>query len=261
MSTPITALCATLLLLYLSSASAHGSETDAANSVSLLGLIRQGGWTMYPLGACSLISFFLLFYGVRETEKKQFIPARLLPRLTSMFEARDIHEASTLLEGNTSALATALKGALLKVDPRQADANRTQVEATLAESLERKENAVGQWIHYLNVVAAVAPMIGLLGTVSGMISAFQTISDGGMGRPELFAGDIGQALVTTATGLVIGIPAMVAYFILQNRLNNQMLATAHQATLLIDTLTLAPPHEEEKEVKRQVREEVRGRVP
>ncbi len=81
-----------------------------------------------------------------------------------------------------------------------------------------------------------SPMIGLLGTVSGMIGAFATIASGGMGRPELLAGDIGEALITTATGLVIGIPAMIFYFVLRNRLNNIILATTQTATLLIDYL-------------------------
>ena len=57
-----------------------------------------------------------------------------------------------------------------------------------------------------------------------------------MGRPELLAGDIGEALITTATGLVIGIPAMIFYFVLRNRLNNIILATTQTATLLIDYL-------------------------
>jgi biopolymer transport protein ExbB len=82
-------------------------------------------------------------------------------------------------------------------------------------------------------------MIGLLGTVSGMISAFQTIGRGGMGRPELLAGDIGEALITTATGLVIGIPAMIAYFILRNRLNNAMIATAQAGSELIEAAETA----------------------
>jgi biopolymer transport protein ExbB len=65
-------------------------------------------------------------------------------------------------------------------------------------------------------------MVGLLGTVSGMIGAFQTIATGGMGKPELLAGDIGEALITTATGLTIGIPAMVFYFVLKNRLDTRL---------------------------------------
>jgi biopolymer transport protein ExbB len=77
-------------------------------------------------------------------------------------------------------------------------------------------------------------MIGLLGTVSGMISAFQTIGQVGMGDPSALAGDIGEALITTATGLTIGIPAMVAYFIFRNKLNAQVLRTVESGGDLID---------------------------
>ena len=109
-----------------------------------------------------------------------------------------------------------------------------KAENLFIENLEAEENSVSQWVTYLNVVASVAPMIGLLGTVSGMISAFQTIGRGGMGRPELLAGDIGEALITTATGLVIGIPAMIAYFVLKNRLNTAMIATAQAGSEVLD---------------------------
>ena len=69
-----------------------------------------------------------------------------------------------------------------------------------------------------------------------MIGAFQTISTGGMGRPELLAGDIGEALITTAVGLMIGIPAMIAYFILRTRLDNRMMTTAQETGRLWDQL-------------------------
>lgn len=87
--------------------------------------------------------------------------------------------------------------------------------------MESLEGGIAQWIQYLNVIATVAPMVGLLGTVSGMIGAFQTIAGGGMGKPEKLAGDIGEALITTATGLCIGIPAMIGFFALRNRLDNR----------------------------------------
>ena len=109
-----------------------------------------------------------------------------------------------------------------------------KAENLFMDNLEAEENSVSQWVTYLNVVASVAPMIGLLGTVSGMISAFQTFGRGGMGRPELLAGDIGEALITTATGLVIGIPAMIAYFVLKNRLNTAMIATAQAGSEVLD---------------------------
>ncbi len=104
----------------------------------------------------------------------------------------------------------------------------------LAEETNRAEKE--GLLTYLNVIAAVAPMIGLLGTVSGMIGAFQTMATSGMGRPELFAGNIGEALITTATGLVIGIPSMICFFMMRNRVNNGMLATIQAANVLMDTL-------------------------
>ena len=103
------------------------------------------------------------------------------------------------------------------------------------DSIEGEDGGISQWINYLNVVAAVAPMIGLLGTVSGMISAFQTIGQVGMGDPSALAEDIGEALITTATGLTIGIPAMIAYFVFRNRLNAEILRTVETGGDLIDT--------------------------
>jgi biopolymer transport protein ExbB len=138
------------------------------------------------------------------------------------------------LDNGDNLLSRALAPALKKLSK-----GREKTENLFIENLEAEENSVSQWVTYLNVIASVAPMIGLLGTVSGMISAFQTIGRGGMGRPELLAGDIGEALITTATGLVIGIPAMIAYFILRNRLNNAMIATAQAGSELIEAAETA----------------------
>ncbi len=80
-----------------------------------------------------------------------------------------------------------------------------------------------------------------LGTVSGMIGAFQKIGQAGMGKPEELAGNIGEALITTATGLVIGIPAMVAYFYFRNRLTTRMIAVGQTGGLLMDELELSEP--------------------
>lgn len=191
---------------------------------------------MWPLGGCSLLMFFIIFYCWKETGRKQFIPDRVLPGVRQKVRERAIGSAAELLSAENTVLTRSLLPAMQKADPIMTDASREKVEMLLVENLEREENVLGQWVNYLNVVAAVAPMIGLLGTVSGMIGAFQTISLGGMGRPELLAGDIGEALITTATGLIIGIPAMVAYFILKNRLANRMMETLQIASQLIDEL-------------------------
>ncbi len=202
-------------------------EQDA--TINLLGLIKQGGWAMYPLGICSVIMFFLIFYSWKETTAKKFFGQEQIDAALNAFEGNKVEQGLNHLETLDSLLNRSVIPALKKVHK-----GSDKSETLFIENLEAEENNVAQWVTYLNVVASVAPMIGLLGTVSGMISAFQTIGRGGMGRPELLAGDIGEALITTATGLVIGIPAMIAYFILRNRLNTAMIATAQAGTELIE---------------------------
>jgi len=138
---------------------------------------------MYPLGGLSLVLFTLIFWIFWKTSRRECFGGK--------------RKAEGLLQ-------------------------RIRRQPEPEETLFREESRILQWIQYTNVVAAVAPMVGLLGTVSGMIGAFSTIAGGGMGKPELLAGDIGEALITTATGLVVGIPAMLAYFILKHRLKTRM---------------------------------------
>ncbi|MEM0966627.1 MAG: MotA/TolQ/ExbB proton channel family protein [Verrucomicrobiota bacterium] len=209
---------------------------EPATNTSLFGMIQQGGWAMFPLAGCSLVMFFLIIYSYLETRRKQFVPDSVIPQIRNSLASHDVETANQSLTASKTVLGRTLAPALLKLRNDKPNLNKEQVENLLLENLEAEENSVSQWVNYLNVVAAVAPMIGLLGTVSGMISAFQTIGEGGMGRPELLAGDIGEALITTATGLVIGIPAMIFYFILRNRLGHQMIQTTQTATELIDTV-------------------------
>lgn len=228
-----------ILALYLFTALpafAQEAETAAASesSTSLLGLLQQGGWAMYPLGLTALFMFFLIFYCWKETSSKRFVPPTAVGPLSEALAERDVSKAFTICQNAPSVLTRSLTSALSKSRPEQADGNKEKVEATFMDSIESEDGGISQWINYLNVVAAVAPMIGLLGTVSGMISAFQTIGQVGMGDPSALAEDIGEALVTTATGLTIGIPAMIAYFIYRNRLNSEILSTVETGGDLVD---------------------------
>lgn len=220
-------------------AQAQDAAPPAESSTSLFGLLQQGGWAMYPLGLTALFMFFLIFYCWRETGIGRFVPGALAEALKDPLAERDVEKARSLCSGTNAVLSRCLNAALGKARPEKPDANREKIESAYIDNVEAEDGAIGQWINYLNVVAAVAPMIGLLGTVSGMISAFQTIGQVGMGDPSALASDIGEALVTTATGLVIGIPAMVAYFIFRNRLNTNILKTVEAGGDLIDELTEA----------------------
>jgi len=199
-------------------------------------MIKQGGWAMYPLGLCSLTMFFLILHCWRETQRSKFISSSGTEQLAESLSKGNIEEDIGRLSQIPTVLSRTLSESLSRAKIPMSDRNREKVEATMVESLEGEENNINQWINYLNVIAAIAPMIGLLSSVSGMIGAFQTISSQGMGNPNKFAGNIGEALITTATGLVIGIPSMVFFFVMRNRLNNAMLATIQSANSLLDFL-------------------------
>ncbi|MEX0322461.1 MAG: MotA/TolQ/ExbB proton channel family protein [Puniceicoccaceae bacterium] len=167
--------------------------TPIISEITLFELLKQGGWAMYPLGTLSMALFALILFSWLQTSRGYFgfKPSRWTD-----------------------------------VPVTEQIAGNGDNEAIPANLLEDKVFSVEantlRWIQYMNVIATIAPMVGLLGTVSGMIGAFQTIASGGMGKPELLAGDIGEALITTATGLTIGIPAMIFYFVLRNRLDSRI---------------------------------------
>lgn len=163
--------------------------------VTLFQLLKQGGWAMYPLGTLSLCLFSLILFSWMLTSRGYF--GFRPSRWTDAPVKQQISESVRTL-----------------CPAQQPERMRDQAVSIEGNTL--------RWIQYLNVIATIAPMVGLLGTVSGMIGAFQTIATGGMGKPELLAGDIGEALITTATGLTIGIPAMVFYFVLKNRLDERL---------------------------------------
>jgi biopolymer transport protein ExbB len=91
------------------------------------------------------------------------------------------------------------------------------VEKAMEEASVEEISAPFVVIGYLSIIATLAPMVGMLGTVSGMIKAFRNIALGGMGKPELLADNISEALITTAVGLIVGIPAMFAFFFFKSR--------------------------------------------
>lgn len=208
----------------------------AAGGTSLFGLLRQGGWAMWPLGALMLACFYLCFLCWTLTARKKFLPEGVAQALVPALRQRDFAAARAAAQRFDTVLTRLLAVGLVKGRKQVADGNREAIEAALVEASEAEENAVSQWVNYLNVIATVAPMVGLLGTVSGMISAFQTIGDKGMGKPQELAGSIGEALITTATGLVIGIPAMIAYFYFRNRLTSRMIEVGQEAGVLIDEI-------------------------
>lgn len=199
------------------SAEAPAEETQVSKKVkatkaetTLWGLIKQGGWTMFPLGGLSVAGVGLIIYGFLISRNSHMLHPELLPQFEAALEEVDIKRATEICENTPCLLTNILHSGLERISDGILD---TESMEKAMEEASVEETAAGlKPINYLSIIAQVAPMLGLLGTVSGMIKAFQKIGLGGMGDAEKLAADIGEAMITTATGLIIGIPTMFFYF-------------------------------------------------
>ncbi|MCF7855729.1 MAG: MotA/TolQ/ExbB proton channel family protein [Candidatus Pacebacteria bacterium] len=204
-----------------SSASAEATEnadivaSEKAGKTTFWGLVRQGGWTMFPLGLLSVGAIGLTVYGFLTVQESKMLQPQLVPGLRDDLKSLNLENAKQTCTDNPSLLTNTLHAGLERISDGILDLE--SMEKAMEEATVHETTAGMKPVNYLSIIAQIAPMLGLLGTVSGMIKAFQKIGLGGMGQPEVLASNIGEAMITTATGLVIGIPAMFFYFYLKNK--------------------------------------------
>lgn len=184
-------------------------DGDTIPQQNLFEIVRQGGKLMIPLLVCSFILVLFTFERAISLRRSRVIPDPFVKRFLHQLEEGqlDPEQALELCEENNSAVAQVFAGAV-----RKWGKSSVEVEQAILDAGERVSNNLRRYLRVLNGVATVAPLLGLLGTVVGMIQAFNAIAGNqALGRPELLAGGISQALLTTAAGMSIAIPALIAY--------------------------------------------------
>ncbi|MDR1487336.1 MAG: MotA/TolQ/ExbB proton channel family protein [Deltaproteobacteria bacterium] len=178
----------------------------------LIDLIQRGGWVMYPILCCSLAALAIIMERVWTLRRSKVIPKSLVASVNDLLVQRQFNEAAFLCQDGQNSAARLIRQGLKIIGQ-----NRILFRDIMEESGRRESVYLASHLELLSVLASVSPLLGLLGTVSGMISAFSAVAQAGMGNPGLLAGGIGQALLTTAAGLVVAIPAMVIHRLLVGR--------------------------------------------
>lgn len=236
------ALLATMLALHFAPLAAQDEPDitpDAvapAESVSALDLYQQGGAFMHILLVCSIGTIAVAVYCAVQISGKKMAPPPLVQQVNSAMAAKDVGTAYSTCQASTSSYGKVMSGALLKVNFDRDLANKASMMDAAAEALDEEEHRQMVWVNYLNIFATLAPMIGLLGTVWGMIEAFDKLATTS-GDPKELAGGIKIAMVTTAGGLMVGIPAMFFYFFFRDRLQGAMTTVQKHASFAIDILS------------------------
>ena len=205
----------------------------------MLELIKAGGWLMAPILACSLAATTIIIERLWALRRARVLPTQLLATLNRWLELGvvDAREVEVLPLhsplGRIVATGLACRG-------RSREILRERVEDTgrhVTHQLERFLNTLG-------TIAAISPLLGLLGTVAGMIKIFQIVSVQGNSNFSLLSVGIAEALVTTAAGLTVAIPSLLFYRYFHSRVDELVMSMEQETLELIDLLDAGPPDQE-----------------
>lgn len=204
-------------------------EGGDITEISAWALIKKGGWLMVPIGLCSLITLAYAAERFINLRTSRIMPADLTGKLEEKLRGKDFAGALAVCRESNCALARIIQAGL-----REMKYDWARVEKAIEDTGAREIAVMRQNVRPLKVVSEIAPLLGLLGTIQGMMGAFQKVSSMGVGRKtEAFAGDIFLALVTTAAGLTVAIPALFLFYYFVGRIEKHVLAMdASSADLL-----------------------------
>jgi len=201
-------------------------------------IVKAGGPFMVPIILCSVISAGILFERLWTLQRKRVLPQELIKRVTELTDRNQVTpKVIEALEKN-SPLGRVLAAALANRD-RGREIMMERVEDTgrhVIYELERFLNSLG-------TIASISPLLGLLGTVTGIIRAFNAVMLGGMGDPRMLAGGISEALITTAGGLAVAIPSFIAYRYLRGKVEGIVVDMEKIAVKFADSLGATPQSE------------------
>jgi biopolymer transport protein ExbB len=182
---------------------------------------------MHLIALCSVAGASLATHCALHLRRKALLPPGLLGELNRLLSLRDLATAYALCQQRPTPLTRPLLSALTKANYARDMYNKTAMENAIAEACAQEETKMQALVNHLNTLAVLAPMIGLLGTVSGMIRSFGSLQTGKSHGPELAKG-IGEALVATGGGLLLAIPAMFLFFLFRGMVSKHM-ADVHAA--------------------------------
>jgi biopolymer transport protein ExbB len=189
----------------------------APQKKSMWDTIKQGGWVMWPIGICSVFTIYLVVDIYLRTSDEKLAPSEEVEKAQQLFMAGDYVNAYQVMKATPCAYNNIVKYGLSYVGK-----GKEQTEEALLVELGRENARLQNKINYLSVIGVCTPMIGLLGTVVGMMGAFAALGTSGAGDTGALSHHIGEVLVATASGLFIAIPAFMFFYVLRNRLLAKM---------------------------------------
>lgn len=186
---------------------------------------------MYPIIFCSIVALAIFLERLWVLRRKNIIPQDFVNNVEGLLKKQKISEAVFLCQNDISSIAKIFLAGL-----RSTQKGMWLVKEAIEERGSREATILEKNVDILSTIANLTPLLGLLGTVSGMIKTFNAISVQGIGNPAPLAGGIAEALITTATGLCIAIPTLVCYRFLKDKASSLIFEMEENSIRLVELM-------------------------
>ena len=186
---------------------------------------------MWPILACSVIAMAIIVERLWAYRRRKVLPSNLVAQIWQLHQNNQLTAAHIATVRKSSALGRILAAGLV---------NRKHSREVMKEAIEEEGRQVvhelERYLNTLGTIANISPLLGLLGTVIGMIKVFTAITSAGVGNPAVLAGGISEALITTAAGLSVAIPAVIFHRYLSGRVDRIVLSMEEQALKMVEVM-------------------------
>ena len=208
------------------------ADSSSVGQWQLLALFEKGGAMMYPILFSSVLMLGIAIERGYSLRRKNIISSKFLKDLRNQWDWKNIQKTLRLCNSYDNSLSRILKMGLLRFGGKL-----DEIERAIEAGGQHEASLMNSNLRVLGAIANITPMMGLLGTVIGMIKAFNVISLSGTGNPGLVASGISEALITTAAGMLVGIPALVLYHYFRGKIDRYVFEMEEVAIQLVEELS------------------------
>jgi biopolymer transport protein ExbB len=205
----------------------------------VLEIVTAGGWLMLPILLCSVVALGICIERLITLNKDKISPPHLLARVWTQLKNNEIDAP-----GLRSLRMASPLGQIVAAGLGNAHLGRDVMKESIEEAAGHVVHELERYLNTLGTIAAVTPLLGLLGTVMGMIKVFTEIMAQGTGNASVLAGGISEALITTATGLSVAIPALIMHRYFTGRIDGIVVGLEQETIKLVDALHNDSPNED-----------------
>ncbi len=194
-------------------------------------MVKAGGWLMAPIILCAIVAMGIILERFWTLQQKRVLPEDLSSKVWGWVKTDSLDQSriQTLHQG--SPLGQILAAGLIN-----RDRERVIMKDSIEDTGRHVVHELERYLETLGTVAAISPLLGLLGTVIGMVKVFAVITTSGVGNPTVLAGGIAEALLTTAAGLTVAIPALIGYRYYRKRVDTLVVNMEKEAIKLVEAL-------------------------